>query len=100
MTSNISPAGRLFAAIERGDEAQVVDLLELSPDLVWAADTQRKTGLHVAAEHDRAGIAAMLIDQGADVNATMAAGMTPLQLAQSKGSAKVAKLLAERTART
>src|SRR4051812_38001335 len=93
----MSPAGKLFDAIARGDQAAVVDLLDHSPDLVWAADTQKKTALHLAAEHDHAAIAAILIDLGADMNAQTLAGVTPLQAAQSRGSAKAAKLLTERT---
>jgi ankyrin repeat protein len=94
MTATMSPAGRLFAAIERGDEAQVLELLDHSPDLVWAADPLKKTALHLAAEYDREKIAGVLIDAGADVNAEDAAGETPLQLARRKGSTKVAALIA------
>jgi uncharacterized protein len=91
----MTPAGNLFEAVARGDEPRVVESLTTSPDLVWAADRDRRTALHVAAEHDRDRIAALLIDAGADVNAKTSSGMTPLQLAASVGSTKVEKLLTQ-----
>jgi ankyrin repeat protein len=88
-----APATTLFEAIQQGDEPRVVGLLTTSPDLVWAADPRKRTALHVAAEHDRDRIAALLIEAGADPSAVSADGLTPLQCAEKAGSSKVATLL-------
>ena len=88
-----APATILFEAIQRGDEPRVVQSLTDSPDLVWAADRDLKTALHVAAEHDQDAVAALLIDAGADLEAKTSGGITPLQLAASMGSTKVEALL-------
>ena len=91
-----APATVLFEAIQHGDEPRVVQALADSPDLVWAADRDLQTALHVAAKYDQDRIAALLIDAGADVNAKTSSGLTPLQLAAKVGSARVQKLLSQR----
>jgi len=94
-----APATSLFEAIKVGDHDCVAQLLTTSPDLVWAADPRKRTALHVAAEHDRDRIAALLIDAGADPSSVSADGLTPLQCAQKAGSAKVAALLTSSSSR-
>jgi len=94
-----APATRFYEAIQQGNEGQVAELLDHSPDLVWAADPRKRTALHVAAEHDRDRIAALLIDAGADPAAVSADGLTPLQCAQKAGSAKVIALLTSSSSR-
>ena len=95
----MGPAHSLFEAIEYGDEPRVVHAITEAPDLVWAADRHLKTPLHVAAEHDRDRIAALLLDGGADLEAETVWGMTPLQWAANMGSGQVGRLLIARGAR-
>jgi len=79
-------------AARKGDQATVVDLLKQNPDLVSSRDKMGNTPLHLAALHDQPAVAALLLANGADVNAqnTVAradsdgikrAGETPLTLA-------------------
>ena len=49
--------------------------------LVAVADAHDKTPLHLAAEHDRAEIAALLLEAGADIEARATWGATPLDWA-------------------
>jgi ankyrin repeat protein len=95
----MTPAGKLFEAVAHGDEPRVVQSLADSPDLVWAADRDLKTALHVAAEHDQDRIAALLIEAGADLEAQTTGGMSPLQWAAKMGGAKVEALLMAATRR-
>jgi ankyrin repeat protein len=94
-----APATSLFEAIRQGDESRVGQLLTTSPDLVWAADRDLMTALHVAAEHDRDRIAALLVEAGADLQAQTSGGLTPLQCAEKMRSTKVAALLTTTLAR-
>ncbi len=61
--------GPIHDASRRGDQAKVVALLQQNPDLVSSRDKFGNTPLHVAALHDQSAIAALLIANGADVNA-------------------------------
>ena len=58
-----------------------------------------KTPLHWAAEHDRRDVAEMLVDAGADLEATTSWGATALDWAATMGSANVADLLVARGAK-
>lgn len=61
--------GPIHDAVRKGDEAKVVALLKENPDLVSSRDKLGNTPLHIAALHDQPAIAALLIANGADVNA-------------------------------
>ncbi len=61
--------GPIHDATRKGDEAKVVALLKDNPDLVASRDKLGNTPLHIAAIHDQPAIAALLIANGADVNA-------------------------------
>ncbi len=61
--------GPIHHAVRKGDEAKVVALLNQNPDLVSSRDKLGNTPLHIAALHDQPAIAALLIANGADVNA-------------------------------
>jgi len=61
--------GPIHDAARKGDEAKVVALLSQNPDLVSSKDKLGNTPLHIAALHDQPAIAALLIANGADVNA-------------------------------
>jgi len=79
--------------VRGGDIAAVKRLLSGNPRLARATDDHRKTPLHWAAEHDHRDIAKMLLDAGADLEATTSWGATPLDWAATMGSKNVADLL-------
>ena len=61
--------GPIHDAAAKGDKARVTALLQENPDLVNSRDKFGNTPLHMAAKHDRVGIAELLLANGADVNA-------------------------------
>jgi ankyrin repeat protein len=89
----------ILQAARDGDMPVVERLLSTDPRLVRASDEYLKTPLHWAAEHDRRDVALMLLDSGADLEATTSWGATPLDWAATMGSTKVADLLLARGAR-
>ena len=66
---NIALCGPIHDATRKGDEAKVIALLKQSHDLVSSRDKLGNTPLHIAALHDQPAIAALLVANGADVNA-------------------------------
>ena len=62
-------------------------------------DIPQATALHWAAGMGHAGAAALLLDNGADVNVVAGNGMTPLDVADANGSSEVVGLLVARGAR-
>jgi ankyrin repeat protein len=86
-------------AVKQGDGPAVTELLRQNPELTTVADEYDKTGLHWAAEKDHVEIARLLLDAGADIEATTSWGDTPLKWAATLGSSNVAELLLERGAR-
>ena len=85
-------------AVKRGEAPAVADFLRIQPGLVRFAGEYDKTALHWAAENDHAEVARLLIDAGADIEATTSWGATPLEWAATMGSSSVADLLLERGA--
>ena len=69
VSSTVALCGPIHDATRKGDEAKVVALLKENPDLVSSKDKLGNTPLHIAALHDQFAIAALLIANGADVNA-------------------------------
>ena len=67
--ATIALCGPIHDATHKGDEAKVIALLNENPDLVSSRDNLGNTPLHIAALHDQPAIAALLIANGADVNA-------------------------------
>ncbi len=67
--ASIALCGPIHDATRKGDEAKVIALLKENPDLVSSRDKFGNTPLHIAALHDQPAIAALLITNGADVNA-------------------------------
>ena len=65
----VALCGPIHDATRKGDEAKVIVLLKENPDLVSSRDKLGNTPLHIAALHDQTAIAALLIANGADVNA-------------------------------
>ena len=89
----------ILQAARDGDMPVVERLLTADPRLVRASDEYLKTPLHWAAEHDRRDVAQMLLDSGADLEATTSWGATALDWAATMGSTKVADLLLARGAK-
>lgn len=85
--------GPIHDAARKGDQAKVIALLSQDSELVFSRDKFGNTPLHLAALHNRTGVAALLLANGADVNARNnpqaswfspeknALGETPLTLA-------------------
>src|SRR4051794_31962849 len=80
----------VHAAAKSGDVTAVARLLAADRRLVHVRDRWAKTPLHHAAD---AGVARMLIENGADVNAAGWMGATPLHEAAEHGRADVVELL-------
>lgn len=74
---------RLFQACEDGDLAQATTVLDDLPDLLGARTPQGWTPLVVAAFNQHRDLAAMLLDRGADPNATGLKGTTVLMYAKT-----------------
>jgi uncharacterized protein len=89
----------ILQAVKDGDMPLVERLLTADPRLVRARDEYLKTPLHLAAEHNRRDVAQVLLDSGADLEATTSWGATALDWAATMGSTKVAELLLARGAK-
>ena len=94
----MSGAAAILQSARQGTVSAVERVLSKDSILVRATDEYRKTPLHWAAEHDHYQIAAMLLDAGADPEATTTWGATPLDWAATTGSTRVADLLLARGA--
>ena len=90
---------RILAAAKDGDAAAVRELLAGDPSLVGAVDVHRKTPLHLAAEHDHAEVAELLLDAGAELEAWTSWGATPLEWAGVLGSRRAGDVLLAHGAR-
>lgn len=87
----------LFLAIMADREA-VRWLLDKGADFHAAAGTAKITPLHWAAERGKPGTTALLIERGADLEATNLAGTTPLMTAAKEGRTDTASVLLEKGA--
>jgi ankyrin repeat protein len=85
--------------IQRVDLSAVESQLRAEPNLAHYAGDYGKTGLHWAAEIDQVEVARLLIDAGADIEATTDWNATPLEWAATMGSSRVADLLLSRGAK-
>jgi ankyrin repeat protein len=95
----VSDQQRILAAARDGDAAAVRELLARDPGLVGAVDVHQKTPLHLAAEHDQPGVAELLLEAGADIEAWTAWGATPLEWAGVLGSRRAGDVLLAHGAR-
>ena len=71
----------MLQAAQRGDVAKVRHLLASDTTLANAKGAHNKTPLHWAAEKNYPELAELLLSAGADINAEVSWGMTPLQWA-------------------
>jgi ankyrin repeat protein len=92
-------AAAMLQAVRDGDVLLVGRLLSDDPGLVRGTDEYLKTPLHWAAEYNHYDIARMLLDAGADLEATTSWGATALDWAGTMGSTRVADLLLARGAK-
>jgi ankyrin repeat protein len=83
-------------AVETGNEAAVKNILAEDVSQVSAVlDDTPDQPLHLAAWQNQAGIARLLLEAGADVNARGDLGLTPLHYAARHGSLTAAQVLIE-----
>jgi len=80
--STVSPVQeRANAAIQRGDDAGAIRLLEENRPLIHACDRDGGTPLHVAAQETNREMVEWLLRRGANAKKTDAKGLTPLDRA-------------------
>lgn len=91
-------AAAILQSAKDGDLSALKRLLDEDRNLARATDEYRKTPLHWAAQNDHRDVAELLLDAGADIEATTSWGATALDWAAVMGSTKVADLLLERGA--
>src|SRR5260221_14763981 len=74
-------AGDIHDVVALGRIARVQAILRADPKLINARDDLKQTPLHIAAHRGSGAIVQLLLDNGADVNATAINNLTPLHLA-------------------
>jgi ankyrin repeat protein len=91
----------VHSAVAMGDADAIRALADAGADLNQRMDgtNKRRTPLHLAAVKKQPAAAAALIDLGADMNATDAVGLTPLDQASLDGQDEMTRLLLDRGAR-
>ena len=99
MEGGIGPGAAIHRAILLGDLPRVMALVEQDPQVANAVDDDEYTGLHSACFMGRAGIAAYLVDHGANINQQSTSSLaTPLSMACSVGHPNSVQLLLDRGA--
>lgn len=73
--------GPIHKAASSGNQKQVIALLQQDPSLVESRDSLGFTPLHLAAKFNQPAMVALLLANGADVNALSQSRETPLSLA-------------------
>jgi ankyrin repeat protein/beta-lactamase regulating signal transducer with metallopeptidase domain len=86
---------KIHDAAKQGDLAKVKAMLKDNPDLVAIKDSEGRTPLHRAVENGHKDVAALLLAQGANVNAKDKAGWTPLYRAVDRNKDMVELLLSQ-----
>jgi ankyrin repeat protein len=92
-TYNTAEYQAVHQAALDGDTAKLNELIQARPQLVNVADYDKNTPLLLAAMHGHADAVALVLDDGANVNAINTAGMTALHLAAKQGFTDVVKVL-------
>lgn len=88
----------LLEAVDRGDTDRVAELLDAHPDIVSERGVLRghggqRTALHFAVGRNDERMVALLLDRGADLDATDSSGLTVLDQAALAGELEMATLL-------
>ena len=79
-------------AAEKGHEACVRVLIAANANVAYK-DRNGNSALHCAAQHRRALICRVLVDEGASLTAVNSTGKTPLELAKVRGNAECVAIL-------
>jgi ankyrin repeat protein len=90
--------GDIFRAIADDNEEVVRRLLDSDPGLVERVDYDGSRPLVLAAWRGRLGVVTLLIERGANINATGAWGCTALHTAAEQGNEEVVALLLDKGA--
>lgn len=89
----------IIAAVKAGNTDQVQTLLQAKPDLLQEAKgPDGESLILVAVAAGQKEIAAYLLAQGADINATQTGGYTPLHIAAKNGNEEMIQFLLEHMA--
>jgi ankyrin repeat protein len=88
----------LFTNIKRGNEGEVIMLLDADPTLVNRTDVYDNTPLIVAVKDGPLGMVKLLVQRGANLSAVADWGMTPLHHATFRGHEEMATFLLEQGA--
>jgi ankyrin repeat protein len=86
-------AAALREVMEKGDEGEVVRLLDKDPLLIETADHRKRLPITAAAQLGQLGVARLLTQRGVNVNGADGDGRTALHWASREGHAEVANLL-------
>jgi ankyrin repeat protein len=89
VTASTMNAQEIFDAVRNGDMAKVKVLIEGYPQLVKARNARQSTPLHVAVDVDDEPITRYLIEKGADISALNSGQLTPLFYAKTAGMARL-----------
>jgi ankyrin repeat protein len=84
---------RLVRAAEEGNERKVARLLDAYPELLEVEEEAKLVPLKVAAKHGRLGVVKLLIQRGADPNATGASWKTALYHATYRADGEMVAFL-------
>lgn len=84
-----------FEAIEAGDDMKLSGILEQHPSLANASGTNGNQLLHFTVNQENARLASVLLEAGADPDASNNKGSTPLTQAAYRGSVRAIALLLE-----
>jgi len=90
MSCSLQSRGEIHLAITTGDVGRVKALLKSDPNL---ADQSGNTPLHLAAWESSREAIQILIEHGANVNATTSTGGVPIFSAVGQGSSDIVKML-------
>lgn len=84
-----------FAAVRRGDLAEVQRFYELDPSLALVTDLERNTAIELAAKSNRVEVVRYMLDVGGRNPQAIARARNAMWLASAWGNASVVRLLLE-----
>lgn len=90
---NVMGTDELFTAVEAGNTEKVKALVAATPDTVKGKDDQGRTPLFLAAYKGNPALMKLLLEAGADVNATDRAGKSALSYACEASNPEAVELL-------